>query len=59
MFYQPYLYFSRQMALWHKKMQKEMWHWVPKNEDPMDTKWSQKRVIPKLGKFLTKLNSLM
>ena len=46
---------SKKMALWHKHMQKEMWHWVPKNEDPLDTKWSQKRVIPKLGHELQQL----
>ena len=29
-------------------MQKQLWFWVPKNEDHNDTKWSQKRVRPKI-----------
>ena len=34
------------MDLWHKTIQKDHYHWVPKGEDPFDAKWSQNRRIP-------------
>ena len=39
------------MDLWHKTIQKDHYHWVPKGEDPFDTKWSQKRRIPNFGNW--------
>ena len=29
-------------------MQKQLWFWVPKNEDENDKKWIEKRVLPKI-----------
>lgn len=29
-------------------MQKQLWFWVPKNEDESDKKWIEKRVLPKI-----------
>ena len=41
------------MDLWHKTIQKDHYHWVPKGEDPFDTKWSQKRRIPNFGNWFS------
>ena len=41
------------MDLWHKTIQKDHYHWVPKGEDPLDTKWSQKRRIPNFGNWFS------
>ena len=43
----------KKMDLWHKTIQKDHYHWVPKGEDPLDTKWSQKRRIPNFGNWFS------
>ena len=45
--------FRKKMDLWHKTIQKDHYHWVPKGEDPLDTKWSQKRRIPNFGNWFS------
>jgi hypothetical protein len=44
---------KKKMDLWHKTIQKDHYHWVPKGEDPLDTKWSQKRRIPNFGNWFS------